>query len=195
MELILQDLLRQENPYDFEVQCVIAAGHGVDADAVGAVAKTNCQQLDRQSAYLKSKKAEPTEKVDTFPKISDDQHRKEVRDLQAAAQLAGVAFTSPECIFAFAQLALHLAKLCIAMHEVLRAHYAPSQQTGGWVSVEAPTDNAKLDALALNDTNKLEIRVFANEDARQAVLFARLDNLGKGASGAAVQNIQLMLGL
>ena len=96
MELILQDLLRQESPYDFEVQCVIAAGHGVDADAVGAVAKTNWQQLDRQSAYLKSKKAEPTEKIDTFPKISDEQHRKEVRDLQAAAQLAGRAFTNPE---------------------------------------------------------------------------------------------------
>ncbi len=61
--------------------------------------------------------------------------------------------------------------------------------------MEAPTENAKLDALALNDTNKLEIRVFANEEARHAVLFARLDNLGKGASGAAVQNIGLMLGL
>jgi N-acetyl-gamma-glutamyl-phosphate reductase len=57
------------------------------------------------------------------------------------------------------------------------------------------TADAKLDATALNDTNKLEIRVFANEDARQAVVIARLDNLGKGASGAAVQNIQLMLGL
>ena len=70
-----------------------------------------------------------------------------------------------------------------------------SQAAGGWVSVEAPTESAKLDALALNDTNKLEIRVFANEEARHAVLFARLDNLGKGASGAAVQNIELMLGL
>jgi N-acetyl-gamma-glutamyl-phosphate reductase len=37
--------------------------------------------------------------------------------------------------------------------------------------------------------------VFANEAARQAVVIARLDNLGKGASGAAVQNITLMLGL
>ncbi|MEY3217225.1 MAG: hypothetical protein RLZZ280_1602, partial [Pseudomonadota bacterium] len=53
----------------------------------------------------------------------------------------------------------------------------------------------KLDATALNDTNQLEIRVFANEAARQAVVIARLDNLGKGASGAAVQNIRLMLGL
>jgi N-acetyl-gamma-glutamyl-phosphate reductase len=37
--------------------------------------------------------------------------------------------------------------------------------------------------------------VFANEEHRQAVVIARLDNLGKGASGAAVQNMQLMLGL
>jgi N-acetyl-gamma-glutamyl-phosphate reductase len=37
--------------------------------------------------------------------------------------------------------------------------------------------------------------VFANEVLRQAVLVARLDNLGKGAAGAAVQNIKLMLGL
>lgn len=55
--------------------------------------------------------------------------------------------------------------------------------------------NGKLEPEALNDTDQLELRVFANEDARQAVLVARLDNLGKGASGAAVQNIRLMLGL
>ncbi|HTQ71618.1 MAG TPA: N-acetyl-gamma-glutamyl-phosphate reductase [Acidocella sp.] len=54
---------------------------------------------------------------------------------------------------------------------------------------------ANLDPQALNDTNRLEIFVCANEDAGQAVLIARLDNLGKGASGAAVQNIKLMLGL
>jgi N-acetyl-gamma-glutamyl-phosphate reductase len=47
----------------------------------------------------------------------------------------------------------------------------------------------------LNDTNQLEIRVFANEKHRQAVVIVRLDNLGKGASGAAVQNLQLMLGV
>jgi len=98
------------------------------------------------------------------------------------------------------QLPLHLDQLpgkpkAADLQEALRAHYASSAAQGGWVSVEAPTENAKLDALALNDTNKLEIRVFANEEARHAVLFARLDNLGKGASGAAVQNIQLMLGL
>jgi N-acetyl-gamma-glutamyl-phosphate reductase len=81
------------------------------------------------------------------------------------------------------------------LHDALRSHYAASHACGGWVSVEPATDNLKLDATALNDTNKLELRVFANEEARHAVVIARLDNLGKGASGAAVQNIQLMLGL
>ncbi len=98
------------------------------------------------------------------------------------------------------QMPLHLDQLpgkpkAAELHEALRAHYAASQAAGGWVSVEPPTENGKLDALALNDTNKLELRVFANEEARHAVLLARLDNLGKGASGAAVQNIALMLGL
>jgi N-acetyl-gamma-glutamyl-phosphate reductase len=98
------------------------------------------------------------------------------------------------------QLPLHLDSLPgkpsgADLHEALRAHYAPSRAAGGWVSVEAATDSMKLDATALNDTNQLEIRVFANDATRQAVVIARLDNLGKGASGAAVQNITLMLGL
>ncbi len=54
---------------------------------------------------------------------------------------------------------------------------------------------ANLDPQALNDTDQLEIFVAANEEAGQVVLIARLDNLGKGASGAAVQNIKLMLGI
>jgi N-acetyl-gamma-glutamyl-phosphate reductase len=98
------------------------------------------------------------------------------------------------------QLPLHLDALpgqpkAADLEDALRAHYAASRAAGGWVSVEPATESGKLDALALNDTNKLELRVFANEEARHAVLIARLDNLGKGASGAAVQNIQLMLGL
>ena len=48
---------------------------------------------------------------------------------------------------------------------------------------------------ALNDTDRMELRVFGNDAHGHAVLVARLDNLGKGASGAAVQNIALMLGL
>jgi N-acetyl-gamma-glutamyl-phosphate reductase len=61
--------------------------------------------------------------------------------------------------------------------------------------VEPAAADGKLEPQALNDTNRLELSVYANEARRQAVLVARLDNLGKGASGAAVQNIELMLGL
>ncbi|HVZ07954.1 N-acetyl-gamma-glutamyl-phosphate reductase [Rhodopila sp.] len=60
--------------------------------------------------------------------------------------------------------------------------------------VDSPADG-KLEPEALNDTDRLELYVVANENRRQAILVARLDNLGKGASGAAVQNIALMLGL
>lgn len=58
----------------------------------------------------------------------------------------------------------------------------------------APRDG-RLDATGLVSRDDLELFVFANEIRRQAVLVARLDNLGKGASGAAVQNLRLMLGL
>jgi N-acetyl-gamma-glutamyl-phosphate reductase len=62
-----------------------------------------------------------------------------------------------------------------------------------------PADTAKgadrLEPQALNESDVMELRVYANEEFRQAVLVARLDNLGKGASGAAVQNLGLMLGL
>ncbi len=94
------------------------------------------------------------------------------------------------------QLPLHLDTLpgkpqAADLHDALARHYAGSE----WVTVEPATDTGKLDALALNDTNRMELRVFANMDHHHAVLVARLDNLGKGASGAAVQNLKLMLGL
>jgi N-acetyl-gamma-glutamyl-phosphate reductase len=63
------------------------------------------------------------------------------------------------------------------------------------VRVAAPAADGKLEPQALNGTNLLELYVHANEAHRQAVLVARLDNLGKGASGAAVQNLRLMLNL
>lgn len=81
------------------------------------------------------------------------------------------------------------------LHDALADHYASSAAAGGFVRVMPATADGKLDATALNGTNQLELRVFANEAHRHAVLIARLDNLGKGASGAAVQNLQLMLGI
>ncbi len=54
---------------------------------------------------------------------------------------------------------------------------------------------AGLDPESLNGTNRMRLFVFGSADGRQALLVAVLDNLGKGASGAAVQNLNLMLGL
>lgn len=97
------------------------------------------------------------------------------------------------------QLPLHLDSLpgkpkAADVHDALAQHYAKSNDKEGWVTVVPTLETTKLDALALNNTNKMELRVFASEEHRQAVLVARLDNLGKGASGAAVQNLKLMLG-
>jgi N-acetyl-gamma-glutamyl-phosphate reductase len=77
------------------------------------------------------------------------------------------------------------------LHAVLEARYRGC----AFVHVTAPPADAKLEPQALNGTNLLELTVHANERHRQAILVARLDNLGKGASGAAVQNLRLMLGL
>ena len=94
------------------------------------------------------------------------------------------------------ELPLHLDLLAgrpdlASLQAVYARHYAGSQ----WVSAEPATADGKLDPLGVNHTNKLEIRVYGNPEFHHAVVVARLDNLGKGASGAAVQNLQLMLGL
>ncbi|MBK9243979.1 MAG: N-acetyl-gamma-glutamyl-phosphate reductase [Burkholderiales bacterium] len=83
------------------------------------------------------------------------------------------------------------------LHAALAEHYAGER----YVSVRPLNDasalreGAFLEPEALNGSNRMELFVYANDTARQALLVARLDNLGKGASGAAVQNVNLMLGL
>ncbi|MBV9251874.1 MAG: N-acetyl-gamma-glutamyl-phosphate reductase [Acetobacteraceae bacterium] len=62
------------------------------------------------------------------------------------------------------------------------------------VRVIPPEPDGRLEPQALNNTDALELSVYSSDKHRQAVLVARLDNLGKGASGAAVQNVGLMLG-
>ena len=77
------------------------------------------------------------------------------------------------------------------LREVLRAFYEGSEH----ITVAAGSGPEKLEPEAINGTNRLDLYVCANESRRQAVLIAQLDNLGKGASGAAVQNLRLMLDL
>jgi len=82
-----------------------------------------------------------------------------------------------------------------AMWETLAARYDEEQ----FVEVEPLTDAAEadersFDPQALNDTNRISLRVLPHPSGH-VILMARLDNLGKGAAGAAVQNLKLMLGL
>ena len=80
------------------------------------------------------------------------------------------------------------------VHEVLSAHYQGERfVTVQPLHAESLLDEGYLSPTACNDTNRLELFVFGHE--QQILVIARLDNLGKGASGAAVQNLNLMLGV
>lgn len=77
------------------------------------------------------------------------------------------------------------------LHETLAAHYAGSAH----VSVLPGRPEERLTGEEMAGSDRLELRVHGNARLGQVVLTARLDNLGKGASGAAIQNIRLMLSL
>jgi N-acetyl-gamma-glutamyl-phosphate reductase len=80
------------------------------------------------------------------------------------------------------------------VHDVLASAYAGER----FVEVAGPEEAAAvktLDPEGLNGTNRMRLFVFGNATGQQARLVALLDNLGKGASGAAVQSLNLMLGL
>ncbi len=81
------------------------------------------------------------------------------------------------------------------LEAVLVKRYSGSRYVKVVPASDASRKGGKVEAEALNDTNMLELTVFGNDARGQAVLVAKLDNLGKGASGAAVQNLEIMLGL
>jgi N-acetyl-gamma-glutamyl-phosphate reductase len=81
------------------------------------------------------------------------------------------------------------------LQAALAQRYAGSRSVAVMPLENNASRNGRIEPEALNETNQLELYVFASDKHHQAVLVARLDNLGKGASGAAVQNMRLMLGL
>jgi N-acetyl-gamma-glutamyl-phosphate reductase len=80
------------------------------------------------------------------------------------------------------------------LHAALAKRYTGSTYVSVMPLDSAAMDSGCIEPEALNETNMLELYVFASPKYPQAVLVARLDNLGKGASGAAIQNMRLMLG-
>jgi N-acetyl-gamma-glutamyl-phosphate reductase len=83
----------------------------------------------------------------------------------------------------------------VDLHAAIADHYASIG--GGDVEVAPYAEMERVPDIEperYNDTNTMKLYVFANDGRAQAVLVAVYDNLGKGASGAAVQNLDLMLG-
>jgi N-acetyl-gamma-glutamyl-phosphate reductase len=127
---------------------------------------------------------------------------KHVPEMQAHGLLSRRPVFSPS-VGRFAQgmivqLPLHLSDLSGApslgdIHAALAAHYA-GQSVVEVVPLAESAAVARIDPTALNDTDGMRLYVFGTEGKGQANLVAVLDNLGKGASGAAVQNMDLMLG-
>ena len=76
------------------------------------------------------------------------------------------------------------------IHELIAAHHEGAL----FIDVTPLGANQPLDPEALNNTNRMRLCVFGNDKRGQLVLMANYDNLGKGASGAAVQNLNLMIG-
>lgn len=96
------------------------------------------------------------------------------------------------------QVPLHLDLLAegttlARLHEALADHYA-GQNIVEVLPLGTATSAPRLDPTALNDTDRMQLNVCGTEGNGQVNLVAVLDNLGKGASGAAVQNMELMIG-
>jgi len=81
------------------------------------------------------------------------------------------------------------------LEAALAKHYARAKRVKVLSSGAPGATDKRLEPEALNGTDMLELRVYASDRHPHAVLVARLDNLGKGASGAAVQSLELMLGV
>jgi len=95
------------------------------------------------------------------------------------------------------QIPIHMASLngnqdLKSLHSTLANHYAGQENIRLCALNKVPD---RINPQAHNGTNTLEIIVAGDDETGRAVLIAVLDNLGKGASGAAVQNLNLMLGL
>jgi N-acetyl-gamma-glutamyl-phosphate reductase len=81
------------------------------------------------------------------------------------------------------------------LHAALAKHYAGATRIKVVSGDDAGLKSGRLEPTSLNGTDIMELRVFGSDNLKQAILVAKLDNLGKGASGAAVQCLELMLGV
>ncbi|MDD3371840.1 MAG: N-acetyl-gamma-glutamyl-phosphate reductase [Alphaproteobacteria bacterium] len=152
----------------------------------------------------------PHDRVGPFCLYGIDQNHKHLPEMQVHSGLAKSPIFLPSYSSTFYRgmlitIALRLDELnaqsgkaanAEAVHKALADRYEGQK----YVKVE-PLRLGKLEKtyiltpLPQNETNNLQLRVFGNEEKGVVILTACLDNLGKGASGAAIQNAEIMLGL
>jgi N-acetyl-gamma-glutamyl-phosphate reductase len=132
-------------------------------------------------------------------------NHKHVPEIRTYANLAHDPIMQP-AIGAFAQGMLTVVPLQLAsldyvptgvqLHEAIADHFAGIENSMVEVAPFVQTERMpEIDPQHYNGTNRMKLYVFGNDNRAQALLIAVYDNLGKGASGAAVQNMDLMLGL
>ncbi|MFT7652843.1 MAG: N-acetyl-gamma-glutamyl-phosphate reductase [Candidatus Azotimanducaceae bacterium] len=130
-----------------------------------------------------------------------DLQHKHVPEMQVFSGLQQKPIFSPTVAHYYqgmvVQIPLFLAELNVNtatdVHQCLSDSYAQEKFIDVLPMGFEMTNNGFLNATACNDTNKVELMVFANDE--QLLIVSRYDTLGKGAAGAAVQNLNLMLGI
>jgi N-acetyl-gamma-glutamyl-phosphate reductase len=147
---------------------------------------------------------DPSNHMPAFRPYGLDFQHKHIKEMQKHSALSHAPLFSPAVgLFRqgmMVQIPMQLWALPSAttpgdLHAALSNHYMHSSVVKVAPFIEgAAANEITLDPEKFNDTNFLEISVFGDPVSKQAVLIACFDNLGKGASGAAIQNLRLMLG-
>ena len=184
---------------------LMAADHPVTVNAVSGYSGGGSAMIEAYEAKnTPSKARNSASNAPSFELYGLGLEHKHVPELQRYSQLSRRPIFVPSVgnfrKGMLVSVPLHLDTLpgkpkAADLEAALTAHYAGAKLVKVIAAGDKSSAGGRLEAEGVNDTDLIELRVFANEAHRQAVLVARLDNLGKGASGAAVQNLQIMLGL
>jgi len=179
----------------------------IDAGLVTRGVQTYCNAVSGYSGGGKSMIAEfEDENSPTYTRVpyriyAMTQKHKHVPEMQVQAGLSRPPVFAPSVgryykgmivEVPLALMALSTVPTLTQVHEAISAHYA-GERFVEVASLEEAAAIKTLDPEGLNGTNRMKLFVFGHDG--EARLVALLDNLGKGASGAAVQNLNLMLGL
>ena len=182
---------------------IIPADYGITVEAISGYSGGGKELIAICEA------AEATERAAAFCLYGLDQNHKHLSEMRIHAGLTRdpiflPSYSSRIYRGMLIRIAMRLDDLnrltgkrtdAVTLHDVLAARYKGRKYVQVEPLQERLDKNYVLTPLTQNQTNNLQLRVFSNPEKEIIILTACLDNLGKGASGAAVQNVEIMLGL